>query len=214
MSRRPFASELNGTFSRVVRASRTHASCVETRLKGAMLVAVLLLANRAQAQAPVEEAQIKAAFVYNFLKFVDWPEAASRRADDPLVVAIIGEGTTSDAVAAFLATKHVGDRPIVIRHLTWDQPLTGVNAAFVSEGDPRRLHHVFDAAAGAGVLSIGDLHDFAARGGVIGLVVEERKVRFDIDTDAADAARLRISSKLLALGRVVRSGRNAAGDTP
>jgi hypothetical protein len=185
-----------------------------TRWPAAVLVALLVLANGTQAQAPAEEAQIKAAFVYNFLKFVDWPDAASRRADDPLVVAIIGEGSTADAVAAFLAAKHVGDRPIVIRHLAWDQSLAGVHAAFVNEGDPRKLHHIFDAASGAAVLSIGDLHDFAARGGVIGLVVEERKVRFDIDTEAADVAGLRISSKLLALGRVVRSGRNNAADTP
>jgi hypothetical protein len=183
-----------------------------TRCNAALLCVLLAVGCRAGAQAPVDEAQIKAAFVYNFLKFVDWPETASTRADDPLVMAIIGEGPTADAVVAFLTTKRVGDRAIVIRHLTWDQPLAGVHAAFVSEGDSKRLRRVFDAAGVAAVLSIGEGHDFAARGGVIALVVEQRKVRFDIDTDAADTARLRISSKLLALGRVVHSGKGAAGD--
>jgi hypothetical protein len=167
----------------------------------------------AQAQAPADEAQIKAAFVYNFLKFVDWPESSSRRSDDPLVVAIIGEGPTADAVATFLATRHVGDRPIVIRHLVWDQSLAGVQAAFVNEADPRKLRRVFDAASGAAVLSIGETRDFALHGGVIGLLVEERRVRFDIDTDAAEAAGLHISSKLLALGRVVHSSKTSA-ETP
>jgi len=178
-----------------------------------LLLGLLACAGTAQAQAPAEESQIKAAFVYNFLKFVDWP-SASRRADESLVVAIIGEGPTADAVVAFLTTKRVGDRPIVIRHLTWDQSLVGIQAAFVSENDAKKLRRIFDAAAAAGVLSIGESREFASRGGVIGLLVEERKVRFDIDTEAADAAHLRISSKLLALGRVVRSNRTVVGATP
>jgi hypothetical protein len=184
------------------------------RWPAALLLVLLAVAGRAQAQAAVDEAQIKAAFVYNFLKFVDWPETASRRSDDPLVVAIIGESPTADAVATFLSTKRVGDRPVVIRRLAWDQSLAGVQAAFVSEGDMRKLRRVFDAAATGAILSIGESQGFAAHGGVIGLLVENRKVRFDIDTDAADAARLRISSKLLALGRVIRSNKSVVGQTP
>jgi YfiR/HmsC-like len=184
------------------------------RMPAALAFALLAIGARAPAQAPADEAQIKAAFVYNFLKFVDWPGTPSRRSDEALVVAIVGEGTTADAVAAFLATKRVGDRPILVRRLLWDQSFAGVNAAFVSEDDPKKLHRIFDAAAGAAVLSIGESPNFAARGGVIGLLVEERRVRFDIDTDAADASRLHISSKLLALGRVIRSGKSGTGETP
>lgn len=180
----------------------------------ALLFALLATGAPACAQAPADEAQIKAAFVYNFLKFVDWPDAVSRRSDEALVVAIVGEGTTAEAVAAFLATRRVGDRLIVVRRLVWDQSLVGVNAAFVSEGDPRKLRRILDAGAGAAVLSIGESPNFASRGGMIGLVVEDRRVRFDIDTDAADAARLHISSKLLALGRVVRSNKGGTGDSP
>jgi hypothetical protein len=183
------------------------------RWAAVFLFVLLAIASRAEAQVPAEEAQIKAAFVYNFLKFVDWP-SASRRADESLVVAIIGEGPTADAVAAFLTTKRVGDRPIVIRHLTWDSSLVGIQAAFVSESDAKKLRRVFDGATAAGVLSIGESREFASHGGVIGLLVEERKVRFDIDTEAADAARLHISSKLLALGRIVRTNRSVVGDIP
>ena len=182
------------------------------RPAAALVFALLAFGVRAQAQVPADEAQIKAAFVYNFLKFVDWPEAAAHRADEPVVVAIVGEGTTAEAVATFLAARHVGDRPIVIRRLLWDQSLAGVNAVFVSEGDPKKLRRLLDAAATAAVLSIGESPNFASRGGVIGLLVEERRVRFDIDTDAADAAGLHVSSKLLALCRVIRSAKN--GENP
>jgi hypothetical protein len=173
-----------------------------------------MLGSRARAQAPAGEAQIKAAFVYNFLKFVEWPYDASARATDPLVVVIVGDGPTAGAVEEFLTTKRVGERAITIRRVAWDQPLFGVQAAFVSEDDPRRLRRVLDAASSAGVLSIGEGAGFASNGGVIALLLVNRRVRFDIDVDAATAARLRISSKLLALGHVVRSSRSGSVGTP
>ena len=144
-------------------------------------------------------------FVYNFLKFVEWPVDAPLGAKEPIVVVIIGEGATADATRHFLESKAVGERPVVVRRARWDQSLTGVRAAFVVERDARKLHHIFDAAAEAGVLTIGEGEGFATNGGVIGLLVEDRKVRFDIDTTAAQLAGLRISSKLLALTRAVRS---------
>jgi hypothetical protein len=179
-----------------------------------LLVLTLLLGSRAGAQAPAGEAQIKAAFVYNFLKFVEWPYDASARATDPLIVVIVGDGPTAGAIEEFLATKRVGERAITIRHLAWDQSLVGVHAVFVSEDDPRRLRRVLEAAASAGVLSIGEGAGFASNGGVIALLLVDRRVRFDIDIDAATAARLRISSKLLALGHVVRSSGGGSVGAP
>ena len=179
-----------------------------------LLPALILLGSPARAQAPAGEAQIKAAFVYNFLKFVEWPHDASSRVTDPLVVVIVGDGPTAGAIEEFLTTKRVGDRAIAIRHLAWDQSLVGVQAAFVSEDDPRRLRHVLEAASTAGVLSIGEGLVFASNGGVIALLLVDRRVRFDIDIDAASAARLRISSKLLALGHVVRSSRGGSFGAP
>jgi hypothetical protein len=197
---------------RLVRPRR--ASSAARQARAVLLFALLAVAGRAWAQAPTDEAQVKAAFVYNFLKFVDWPAGATQRSDDPLVVAIIGDGPTADAVAGFLATKRVGDRPIVVRHLAWDQLLTGAHAAFVSENDSRKLRRIFDMAAGAAVLSIGEGHDFTMQGGMISLLIEQRRVRFDIGIDAADAARLRISSRLLALGHVVHVPPRGSGEVP
>jgi hypothetical protein len=108
----------------------------------------------------------------------------------------------------------VGDRHISVRRQRWDQSLAGVQALFVDDGDARQLRRVFAAAAAASTLSIGDADDFAAQGGVIGLLIEGRKVRFDINTAAAEASRLHISSKLLALGRTVLSTKAAVGESP
>jgi YfiR/HmsC-like len=159
----------------------------------------------------MSESQVKAMFVYNFLKFVEWPADTSFGARDPFVVVIIGDGPTADATEHFLETRAVGDRPISVHRIRWDESLAGARAAFVVEQDTRKLHRVFDAAAAAGVLTIGEGDGFTTSGGVIGLLVENSKLRFDVDTSAAQHAGLRVSSKVLALSRTVRSSTDRAG---
>jgi hypothetical protein len=181
-------------------------------IKRLLVLATLLFGVRVEAQqSPMGEAQVKAMFVYNFLKFVEWPVDASVGAKDPFVVLIIGEGATADATEQFLESKSIGDRPLVVRRIRWDQSLAGARAAFVVERDAKKLHRVLDAAAAAGVLTIGEGEGFTTQGGVIGLLVEDRKVRFDVDTTAAQTAGLRVSSKLLALTHVVRSSTDRSG---
>lgn len=180
-------------------------------LLAALLPAALLAGARAEAQGVTDESQVKAMFVYNFLKFVEWPADSSLGARDPFVVVIVGEGATADAAERFLESKAVGGRPLHVRRVRWDQSLTGVRAAFIVERDHKKLRHILGAAAAAGVLTIGEGEGFATSGGVIGLLVLDRKVRFDVDTTAAHHAGLRVSSKLLALTRTVRSSADRAG---
>jgi hypothetical protein len=180
-------------------------------IKRLVILAALLLGARVEAQTPTSESEVKAMFVYNFLKFVEWPVYASVDAKDPFIVLIIGEGATADATERFLESKTIGERPLIVRRIRWDESLAGVRAAFVVERDAKKLHRILDAAAAAGVLTIGEGEGFTTSGGVIGLLVEDRKVRFDVDTAAAQTAGLRVSSKLLALTRVVRSSTDRSG---
>jgi YfiR/HmsC-like len=180
-------------------------------IKRVLVLATLLFGVRADAQTPMSESQVKAMFIYNFLKFVEWPVDASAGTKDPFVVLIIGEGVTADATERFLESKTIGDRPLVVRRIRWDQSLVGARAAFIVEQDAKKLRRVLEAAAAAGVLTIGEGESFTTRGGVIGLLVEDRKVRFDVDTTAAQVARLRVSSKLLALTHAVRSSTDRSG---
>ena len=102
-------------------------------LLAALLPAALLVGARAEAQGVTDESQVKAMFVYNFLKFVEWPVDLSLGARDPFVVVIIGGGATADAAERFLESRAVGDRPLHVRRARWDQSLTGVRAAFIVE---------------------------------------------------------------------------------
>ena len=189
----------------------TYVSERRSTIKRLLVVAALLFGVRLQAQAPMGESEVKAMFVYNFLKFVEWPAEAFAGTKDPFVVLIIGEGPTADATERFLESKTIGERPLIVGRTQWDQSLSGARAVFVLERDAKKLRHILDAAAAAGVLTIGEGENFTTRGGVIALLVEDRKVRFDVDTSAAQTARLRISSKLLALTRAVRSSTDRPG---
>lgn len=180
-------------------------------IKRVVVLAALLFGVRVQAQAPIGESEVKAMFVYNFLKFVEWPVDQAVGARDPFVVLIIGDGATADATERFLESKTIGERPLVVRRTQWDQSLAGVRAAFVVEKDPKKLHRILESAAASGVLTIGEGENFTTRGGVIALLVEDRKVRFDVDTSAAQTAGLKVSSKLLALTRAVRSSTDRSG---
>ena len=184
----------------------TRASAL-TRGTMAMFVVLAMSTTPAFAQASASEAQVKAAFVYNFLKFVEWPTETFASARDSLVVGIMGTSETAEAAAAFLSGKQVNNRPLAVRRLALDAPILGVHVIFIGDIRGRGQSQVLYEAASTNVLSIGEAKGFANRGGVIGLLVEDQKVRFEINPDAAEAARLRISSKLLALAKLVRGSK-------
>ena len=98
-------------------------------IKRLVVLAMLLCGARLNAQDPMGESQVKAMFVYNFLKFVEWPSDTSLRAGDPFVVLIVGEGATADATERFLESKTIGARPVVVRRIRWDQSVAGGRAS-------------------------------------------------------------------------------------
>jgi len=169
----------------------------------AFILALTTLGGVAAAQAAPNEAQVKAAFVFNFLKFVEWPDSAFRTATDSLVVGIVGSGATAEATARLLAGKHVQGHAIAIRRLGDDGQRPEVHALFFGTQDIAGTQRIVDSLARTPVLSIGESAGFAQRGGVIELLVEAHKIRFEINAHAAALAGLRISSKLLALATVV-----------
>ena len=161
------------------------------------------IASPALAQAPANEAQVKAAFVYNFLKFIEWPSNTFVGPQDSLIVGIIGGGTTANATARLLAGKLVSGRPIGIRRLEAGDAIGAFHAIFIGELEPRSAERALNAVEADAILSIGEDPGFVHRGGIIGLLVEGQRVRFEINADAAERASLKISSKLLALARIV-----------
>ncbi|HEX9002623.1 MAG TPA: YfiR family protein [Blastocatellia bacterium] len=180
---------------------------------GLTLLAILLspvnfvFGVRAQTQT-ANEYEVKAAFLYNFAKFVEWPpEAFGSGGGTALIVGIIGDDPFGSAIDRTISGKTVNGRQLTIRRLKWGQNLKDCHVLFVSSSEQKRLPQILEILKGASVLTVSEMDQFSQQGGVIGFVMENSKVRFEINTSASEQARLKISSKLLALARIVRSGK-------
>lgn len=152
---------------------------------------------------PPLELQVKAAFLYNFAKFANWPGGTFRGPDSPLVIGVVGGDPFREALERGVAGKTVGGRPFAVRRVR--DPVTdpGSHILFVAAGESRRLPRLLEQLGDAPVLLVGETPGFASDGGVINFFIEENRVRFEVNLTAAERARLRLSSKLLSLARLV-----------
>jgi hypothetical protein len=164
-----------------------------------VLVGLLAAALTAQAPAP-SEYQLKAAFLYNFGKFVEWPASAFPAPDTPFGVCILGEDPFGLDLETVLRGKTLVGRELLLRRLHSESEWPRCHILFTSGPPPVSL---LDPPR-EGLLTVGEAPGFTRSGGVVRFVVDAGKVRFEINPDAADRAKLRISSKLLRLARIVR----------
>jgi hypothetical protein len=147
---------------------------------------------------------IKAGFIYNFAKLTEWPAPSFPQPNSPIVIGILGEkdpfqGTLDDV----LRGKQVNGRAFVVKHMKGKEDVKGCNMLFVSSSEKEHLDELFRFIQGLPILTIGDTPGFAQRGGIINFVLEDNRVRFDIDVEAAKQANITISSRLLTLARIV-----------
>lgn len=157
--------------------------------------------------APISEYQLKAAFMYNFLQFVEWPKAVFSDDQAPYRIGILGDdpfGNTFDA----LKDKKVNDRSIEIVRLGRFQDVDPAQIKrcqmlFISTSESGALSHILAVVDTSPILTVSEMPNFVESGGVIGFVMEERKVRFIINLTAAEKVGLKIRSKLLKLAKNV-----------
>ncbi|MDE3067862.1 MAG: YfiR family protein [Verrucomicrobiota bacterium] len=145
------------------------------------------------------EYQVKAAFLYNFGKFVDWPSNAFAATNAPLVIGVFGENPFGDNLQSIVRGKNIGNHRVAVRRLRSLSELKRCQILFVSASEKQRLPDILRAVRGAGVLTVSDMDHFTEAGGMISLFMENREIRFQINNEAARAAGLKISSKLLIL---------------
>jgi hypothetical protein len=169
----------------------------------ALLLAVFFaIPGNARAQA-AEEYELKAAFLYNFAKFVDWPPAAFPDPNASFRICVLGKdpfgGSLQDAVGG---EEIAGHKLIVVRTNFLPKP-AGCQILFISRSERDQTAQILLAVKDSPVLTVGDSPGFLEQGGVINFLLEGTKVRFEINNEAAVRARLTISSKLLQLARRV-----------
>ena len=151
--------------------------------------------------AQIDEYQVKAFFLYNFARYVEWPAQALGPGKDPIVICVLGRDPFGAALQQAISGKAIDGRSLVIHELRELRPGCNCHILFVGASE-RKLSP--SALKASGVLTVGETPEFLKDGGVINFKLEDGKVRFEINVAAADQQGLRISSKLLSLAEVVR----------
>jgi hypothetical protein len=170
------------------------------------LVATLLPASRAGAAQPSLEYEVKAAFLYNFAKFVEWPPQAFAAEDAPLVFCVLGENPFEDKLGRVVNDRTANGRRIAVQPMPPAAETQGCHLVFVAAAEDERvarLVQTLHSSEGAPVLTVGESDRFAGAGGMIRLVIDDGRVRFDINAAAAEQSGLKLSSQLLKLAREV-----------
>ena len=152
----------------------------------------------------IDEYQVKALFLYNFARYVEWPPETFRAANDPIVICVLGQNPFGGALDRAVVGKVLGARPFAVRQISDLSPGSGCHILFINSSQSRRFRSMAGRLKGSAVLSVGETPGFTADGGVINFKLENGKVRFEIDLDAAGREHLRISSKLLSLAQIAK----------
>lgn len=163
------------------------------------------------AQPATEEYKVKAAFLFHFAQLVDWPAGALRAGDKSLNVCVYDDEPRLREMQSTLEGKPIADRTLHVRVLGQAQGLRDCNIFFLSRDEVRHQAAALKSLRGQPVLTVGETDTFLADGGMIRLRLEDEKVRFDINLESADAAHLKISSRLLLLATTVTLGGGEKG---
>jgi hypothetical protein len=156
-----------------------------------------------RAQSDAAEYRVKAAFLFHFAQFVDWPVDAFKDGTSPVTYCIIGEDPFHGALDETLKGKVIGARPVTVQHFRQSQQVQGCQILFIAAGERKRLSATLASIKDSPVLTVGESEHFAQDGGMIGFFFEENKIRFEINLEAATQAKLKISARLLALAKTV-----------
>lgn len=152
--------------------------------------------------APAPEYQAKAAFLYNFTKFVEWPARAFAGAASPINLCVVGEDPFGAALDAIQERQAQG-RPLAVKRLHALPQAGTCHLLYFCPSEERHVRQWLAALKGQPLLTVGEVERFAENGGVINLVIEDRRVKMDVNVDAAQRQGLKISSQLLRLARIV-----------
>ena len=171
------------------------------RSPGPCLALLLLLGFRLAAQS-AGEYEVKAAFLYKFASFAEWPDALS---NGPLCIGVLGQDPFGPALDEVVKGKSYQGRSFEIRRFKPGQESHKCQILFISALEPKKLREVLDRLQGAADLTVGDVPGFCESGGMVNLGLAGNKVQLEINVEAAEKAGLHLSSRLLSLAKIVRA---------
>jgi hypothetical protein len=164
----------------------------------------LLTSPLSRADQPAQEYAVKAAYLYNFAKFVQWPLDTFASENSPIRLCVIGDDPFSQALDVIVGKK-VRNHPLTVHNLPFRQMVTknNCNIFFISQSEKEHVEDLLAVVSYTPVLTVSDIRGFADAGGMIGLVNIGQRIRFEINVLAVRQANLEISSQLLKLARII-----------
>jgi len=152
------------------------------------------------------EHRVKAAFLYKFAGYVEWPEASFTRPDTPVTIAVIGAEPLAAELVKAVTGRTVNDRPLAVKRLKAGESLAGVHVLFVGRGESARITQLAQTAQPRSILTVTESEGALTQGSVINFIVADRRVRFEVSLESAEKSKLKLSSRLLAVAQQVRMG--------
>jgi hypothetical protein len=155
-----------------------------------------------QESTPLER-RVKAAFLYKFAGYVDWPASAFHAADEPLVIGVIGDDAMAQDLERLVRGRTSGGRPVLVRWIDDAAAPGNVHLLFIGRREHHRAAEVLRAVRQRPVLIVTESHDALDEGSMINFVIDEGRVRFEVNLEAVDRNGLGLSSRLLTVARNV-----------
>jgi len=182
-------------------------------LLSTLFTLVLVAAPRVRADSEKsKEYQIKAAFLYNFINFVDWPKEKVEDNDNLITIGIIGKDPFEQAFEPLKNKQTKGKKVLIKRFISFKESTLSTDQVeairkchllFICRSEKEQLRKIINIVKDHNVLTVGDMNDFLESGGIINFVIDDQKVRFEINNNAAKQEKLNIRSKLLRLAKKV-----------
>ena len=159
----------------------------------------------AQSDAQTAEYRVKAAFLYKFGGYVEWPQGVFAKPDSPIAIGVIGADALAEELARIVAGRTINGRPVTVRKLRPGEAVARLHVLFVGRSDSSRLADILAAAKGQPLLTVTESEEALELGSMINFVVVEDKVRFDIAPPPFESSNLKISARLLGVARKIVS---------
>lgn len=162
--------------------------------------------NTGAEQKKLDEYKVKAAYLYNFAKFVTWPEDTFKDPSLPLGICIFGDDPFGDAIDV-IKDKNVKGKKLEIKQSSGKSELMGCHILFISPSENKNLSGILKNIKNKHMLTVSDMNKFAHRGGMINLKQVKDKIRLEINHEAAKQSGLKVSSKLLKIAKVIKGNK-------
>ncbi len=172
-------------------------------IRRALALALAILVAPLGASFADEVQDSKADLLYHIAKFIEWP--ATSFVKNQFTFAILGEDDLAAMLAGTMSTRSVNGRPVFVRCVRRPEDARNCQILFIAASEEKHIPEVLAALEGTSVLTVADAGGFAALGGMVDFMLENSRVRFEINRDRAERARLKISAKLLALAQIVEA---------